>query len=54
MYLTPSEYTAAMRQLEQMRNEAISRRDRPALVAIVERESDLNRVFWGRLPRFVR
>lgn len=54
MYLTPSEYTAAMRRLEQMRNEAIGRHDRSALIFIVERESDLNRVFWGRAPKAAR
>ncbi len=50
MHITPTEYASAMRRLEAMRNEALRRADRSALAAIALRESDLNRVFFGRDP----
>ena len=50
MHITPTEYANAMRRLETMRNEALGRGDRSALAAIALRETDLNRVFFGRDP----
>lgn len=54
MLITPAEYTAEMRRLETMRNEALRHRDRFALAAIHRRETDLNAVFWGREPKASR
>lgn len=51
MVLTPDQYAAKMRRLECMRNEARRRCDAPAIAALHAREDDLNRTFWGRLPR---
>ena len=50
MLITPSEYAAALRRLETMRNEALHLNDRFALAEISRREGDLNVVFFGKTP----
>lgn len=54
MPITPTEYAAAMRRLETMRNEALRHADRFALRDIARRAADLNDVFFGRNPEAPR